>query len=89
MKRIAAHILVPAIAPAAVIALYFTPVVWMGCVNRGLAAFAVVIVALLAGIVAAIQALRARAKNDGRSAWWALTAAILAVPALLVLGPLG
>ena len=89
MKRIALHIFVPALAPAAVVALYFTPVAWLGCVNRGLAALAVVIIALLAGIAAAMQALRLKTARDRASGWWALSGAILALPALLVIGPLG
>ncbi len=89
MNRIALHIIAPALAPAAVVALYFTPVVWMGCVNRGIAAVIVVVIALVTGIAAAIQALRLKTARGRASGWWAASAAILALPVLLVLGPLG
>ena len=42
------HILIPAIAPIAVVALYLTPVSLVGCVNRGLMALAVVFLSLFA-----------------------------------------
>ncbi|MFH1740421.1 MAG: hypothetical protein ABIH23_15540 [bacterium] len=45
------NILVPAIAPIAIVALYLTPVSLVGCVNRGLMALAVVFISLIAGIV--------------------------------------
>lgn len=89
MNRIAKHILAPAVAPALVVGLYLTPVATMGCVNRGIAALGVVFVSLVAGMVAAVRALLTRARPDAESAWWALSAFILALPALLVLGPLG
>jgi hypothetical protein len=83
------HVLVPALAPAAVVGLYFTPVSLVGCANRGYAALAVVFLSLLGGIAAAVTALRTRPSDRQASALWALSAAILALPALLVLGPLG
>lgn len=89
MTRAAKHILVPAVAPAAIVGLYFTPVALVGCANRGLAALAVVFVALGVGIAAGVKAMRLRSQGSEESAWWALSAAILTVPALLVLGPLG
>jgi hypothetical protein len=82
-------VLVPSLAPLAVVGLYFTPVSLIGCTNRGLIAFGVVLLSLLAGIAAAIQALRLRSFDRHASALWALSASILAVPAVLVLGPLG
>ncbi len=89
MTRIVKHLLVPAIAPALIVGLYLTPVTVVGCVNRGIAAFAIVLVSLIAGLVMAIRALMARRRADARWTWWALTALILSVPAVLVLGPLG
>jgi hypothetical protein len=79
----------PGIAPVAVVGLYLTPVSVVGCASRGIAAFAVVLISLLAGVGMAIQAIRIGRLDREASTWWALSAAILAVPAALVLGPLG
>ena len=89
MTKIKKHIGIPALTPLAVIGLYFTPVSLLGCANRGLMAVAVVLISLLAGIGAAVWALRLRARDNTESHWWIASAAILAVPAVLVLGPLG
>ena len=43
IEAILRHVALPAVAPAAVIGLYFTPVLLFGCVNRGLLALAVVL----------------------------------------------
>ena len=90
MNRLTRHVLVPAVAPLAIVGLYFTPVTLMGCVNRGLVAVTIVLASLLAGIAAGVLGLRARAGNDASSSgWWMASAFILLLPALLVLGPLG
>lgn len=89
MGPVVRHVVVPAVAPAAIVGLYFTPVSLIGCVNRGLIALTVVFLALIAGIVAGVIAIRLRPHDRHGSAWWALSAAILAVPAALILGPLG
>ena len=89
MDRITKHILLPAVAPAAIVGLYFTPVALIGCVNRGLLALAVVLVSLLAGIAAGLVGIKARQRDPGSRWWWIATLLILATPALLVLGPLG
>ena len=47
------HVALPAVAPAAVIGLYFTPVLLFGCVNRGLLALGVVLVSAGAAFVTA------------------------------------
>lgn len=89
MSAFTKHILVPAIAPIAVVALYFTPVSLVGCANRGLIALAVVLISLIAGIVTGVRGIRARLKGDPESGWWIASTGVLATPALLVLGPLG
>ena len=43
MDLLVRHVALPAVAPIAVIGLYFTPVLLFGCVNRGLLALAVVL----------------------------------------------
>lgn len=89
MERLVKHLLVPAIAPAAIVGLYFTPVGLIGCVNRGLIALAIAVASLVAGIVVGLVGIRAR-RDDPESRWWFIvTLLILALPALLILGPLG
>jgi hypothetical protein len=82
------HVALPALAPLAVIGLYFTPVLLFGCVNRGLLALAVVLVSAVAAFVAIGKGFRARAQGRP-SAWWIISAAILTLPLALILGPLG
>lgn len=82
------HVALPAAAPAAVISLYFTRVLLFGCVNRGLLALAVVLVSAAAafGTIAMGFQARARGRPSGR---WIVSALILTLPLVLVLGPLG
>lgn len=88
MGRVARHILLPAVAPAAIVGLYFTPVTAIGCANRGLLALGVVLVSLLAGIAIGLVGMKDR-RNDPDSRWWWIASMfMLALPALLVLGPL-
>ena len=89
VTRAVKHAVIPAIAPALIVGLYWTPVSLVGCLNRGIAAFAIVIASLVVALVAAVRALRASRRHDPDSLWWILSAVILAVPAILVLGPLG
>jgi hypothetical protein len=83
------HIALPAVAPTAVVGLYFTPVLLFGCVNRGLIALAVVLISAVAAFVTAGIGLRAKAQNQPSSSWWLVSTLILALPIFLVLGPLG
>lgn len=89
MHRLVRHVLLPLLAPVAIVGLYFTPVTMIGCANRGLAAFGVALLALLGGTAAAMMALRSSRRLDPEWQWWALSSLILALPAALLLGPLG
>jgi choline-glycine betaine transporter len=89
MKVFVRHIALPAVAPAAVIGLYFTPVLLFGCVNRGLMALAVVLISAIAACVTSGVGVRARAQGRSSAQWWLLSTLILVVPIVLVLGPLG
>jgi hypothetical protein len=89
MKVFVRHIALPAVAPAAVIGLYFTPVLLFGCVNRGLMALAVVLISAIAACVTSGIGVRARAQGRSSAQWWLLSTLILVVPIVLVLGPLG
>jgi len=70
VEAILRHVALPAAAPAAVIGLYFTPVLLFGCVNRGLLAVAVVLVSAGAAFVTARIGLReqARGRSSGQVA---------------------
>jgi len=82
------HAVLPLVAPAAVIGLYFTPVLLFGCVNRGLLALALVLLSAAAAFVTVGIALRERARGRS-SARWLMSTVILTSPLVLVLGPLG
>jgi len=89
MNLFTKYIALPAIAPAAVIGLYFTPVVLFGCVNRGLLALAVVLLSTGTAVLTLRLSLRARVQNPLLSSWWLISTLILILPLVLVIGPLG
>jgi hypothetical protein len=82
------HVALPALAPAAMIGLYFTPVLLFGCVNRGLLAVAVALVSAVGAFVTVGIALRLRAHGKP-SGLWILSTLILTSPLVLLVGPLG
>jgi len=82
------HVALPAVAPAAIVGLYFTPVLLFGCVNRGLLALAVVLLSAGAAFVTVGIGLRGRVRGRA-SAWWVISTVILTTPLVLILGPLG
>ena len=85
MSRLQRHLL-PALAPLLFFAVALSPVEWLGCRNRGLIAFVIALTAGLLGVAAATLALRSRLRgNPAGGPWWALTALILALPAVGVL----
>ena len=78
----------PALAPAALVGLFFTPVMLFGCVNRGLLALAIALGSAVGAFVTLGIAFRLRARREP-SGRWVLTAAILTLPLALLVGPLG
>jgi hypothetical protein len=82
------HVVLPALAPAALIGLSFTPVMLFGCVNRGLLALAIALGSAIGAFVTLGIAFRLRARREP-SGHWVLTAAILTLPLALLVGPLG
>ena len=88
LPTILKHAALPAIAPAAIVGLYFTPVLLFGCVNRGLLALAIVLLSAAAAFVTIGIGFRerARGRSPGR---WLVSAIILTTPLVLILGPLG
>ena len=83
------HVALPALAPLALVALYYAPLTLVGCAERGLLALAVAAVAAVAAFGCIAMAFRARARGGDRSNWWMLSTAILALTLALLLGPLG
>lgn len=79
------HVLIPAIAPAAIVGLTFTPVEVFGCVGRGLLAVGVVLASTLAACATTAIAARARVRRDtGASERWLLSTLILLLPVALL-----
>jgi len=89
MSRFTKHITLPLLASLAVVALYLTPVTVIECRTRGLLALAVVLVSFAFGIAFGVRGIRARLRGEAGSGWWIASMCVLALPALLVLGPLG
>ena len=89
MNRVLSHALLPAFAPTAIVALYFTPVEVFGCVGRGLMAVGVAMLSAVAAVVTVGIGIGKRARGDDSASWWLLSTCILTLPLVLLLGPLG
>jgi len=89
VNRVVRHIVLPALAPASIVVLYFTPLTLISCVNRGLIALAVAFVSLVVGIVLGIIGIQAVRRDPESRWWWIGSMFILLLPMLLLLGPLG
>ena len=89
-KRYIRHLILPSVAPAAIVWLYFTPKEAFGCANRGYLALGIVFLAMTAAVPAAMKgaAAKRRGSNDDAN-WWLVTTLILLSPLLLLVGPLG
>jgi len=83
------HVALPALGPAAIVVLYFTPISLLGCVNRGLLALVVLLVTTAFAFAAVAKAFAALARRDPEAQWWIVSALILTLPLALVAGPLG
>ena len=83
--RIFRHILLPAIAPVLFLVVATTPVDVLRCRNRGLLAIAIAFLSVIAGLGSAVAGVRGRMKGDPADNWWATSALILAVPAVLLI----
>jgi len=83
--RILRHILLPALAPILFLVIATTPVDVLGCRNRGLLAIAIVLLSVIAGLGLAVAGVRGRMRGDPAANWWATSALILAVPAVLLI----
>lgn len=89
-QRFIKHLILPSVAPGALIWLYLTSKDVFGCANRGYLASAVVSLALIAGAATATKSVTARKRGEIEAAnWWTITTIILASPLILLVGPLG
>lgn len=79
------HVLLPAIASLFFLVVATMPADVLGCPNRGLLAIGVAFLSVLAGLISAVAGVRGRMKGDSSANWWATSALILAVPALLLI----
>ena len=82
--RIFRHILLPAFAPVLFLVIATTPVDVLGCRTRGLLAIAVALLSVIAGLGSALAGVRCRMRGDPAANWWATSALVLAVPAVLL-----
>jgi hypothetical protein len=89
-QRIIRHLILPLVAPAAMVWLYFTPKTVFGCANRGYIALTVVFLALAAAVVTASKGVAEKRCGETEAAnWWIVTTLILLSPLVLLVGPLG
>jgi hypothetical protein len=90
LQRLLRHVILPLIAPATLIGLYFTPKMVFGCANRGYMALAVAFLAMVAAIPASMKgaAAKRRGANDDAH-WWLVSTLILVSPLFLLVGPIG
>ena len=82
MTRTLRHIVLPALSPAVFFLVATTPVEVLGCFNRGLMALGVALVSVAAGLIFAVKCGRSRRRGEPDAHWWALSALILAIPAV-------
>ena len=79
------HFIVPAIMPVLFFAVALSPVDLLGCRTRGLIALSLAFVSGLAGLGAAVMALKGRVKGEAGSERWILTTLILTIPVVAML----
>ncbi len=85
MKRIAHHILLPAVMPVLFLIIALTPVEVLGCLFRGRIAMLIALASGLAALAAAIMGLKGRLQYDKNSAWWVLSTLILVIPVIAMI----
>jgi len=89
-QRFIRHLILPSIAPATLICLYFTPKTVFGCANRGYLALAVVLLGIIAAVPTAMMGAAAKKRRANEEAnWWTVTTLILVSSLVLLVGPLG
>ena len=85
MKRIANHIIIPAMMTVLFFVVALTPVEVLGCLVRGLIALLIALISGLAALVAVIIGLKGRVRHDKNSIWWVLSTLILVIPVIAMI----
>lgn len=85
MSLIQRHVILPSLAPILFFAVAATPLHVIGCRTRGLLAITIALISVLAGLAAAIRAIKGRLQGDSQAGWWIGSALILAIPTVGVL----
>ena len=88
MNVVMKHVVMPAVAPALIIGLYFTPVMVLGCRNRGLIAVSIALISAICAFITIGFGFSAKRKRDPIALWWILSAIIFTIPLALLVGPL-
>jgi hypothetical protein len=89
MNKFLKHLLLPALAPAAIIVLYFTPKTTFGCANRGLLALGVALFATIVAFTTTVKGVSHKRRGEKEAShWWLLTTLILLFSIALLFGPL-
>jgi hypothetical protein len=79
------HFILPGLMPVFFFAVALSPVDLLGCKTRGLIALSIAFVSGLAGVGAAVMALKGRARREVGSEKWIFTALILTIPVIAML----
>ena len=85
MKRIANHIIIPAMMAVLFLIVASTPVEVLGCFVRGLIALLIALISGLAALVTVIIGLKGKLRHDKNSVWWVLSTLILVVPVIAMI----
>ena len=85
MKRIAYHVILPALMPVLFFVVASTPVEVLGCLVRGLLALLIALVSGLAALGAAIVGAKGRVRHDRNRIWWVASTLILVIPVIAMI----
>jgi hypothetical protein len=85
MNRIIRFLALPSLVPIFFFAVASMPVELLGCRNRGLLAVLIALAGALAALAAAIMGTKGRIKRDPQAHWWAISALVLAIPAVAII----
>ncbi len=85
MKRIANHMILPAMMLVLFFIVASTPVEVLGCAVRGLIALLIALISGLAALVAAVIGLKGRMRHDRDSIWWVISTLILTIPVIAMI----
>ncbi len=85
MKRVAYHIIIPAIMLIVFFMIATTPVGVLGCRTRGLMALMTALISGLAALTTTIMAAKRRSRGDIYSIWWLISSVILVMPVIALI----